>query len=260
MPVGNGFELGSIQCPLLSVTKAKKLTLEVSVDHTPFANDWDFWVYPAELPAVKNDDIYYCDTLDAKAEEVLNTGGKVFLEAAGKVVKGKEVAQQFTPVFWNTSWFKMRPPHTLGFVCNDKHPIFYYFPATNHSELQWWEIVNKAQVMHLEDFPKGFTPIVQPIDTWFMNRRLGLLMEARVGKGRLMVCSADLKNNLDHRPAARQLLYSIQQYMLSGKFHPADEVAINTVRDLFQTGSRLVFSAHTKDSPDELKPPPVIKQ
>jgi hypothetical protein len=260
VPIGNGFELGSIQYPLLSVAKAKKLKLEVTIDHTSFANDWDFWVYPAELPAVKNDDIYYCDTLDAKAEEVLNSGGKVFLEAAGKVVKGKEVAQQFTPVFWNTSWFKIRPPHTLGFVCNYKHPVFNFFPATYHSELQWWEIVNKAEPMHLEDFPKGFTPLIQPIDTWFMNRRLGLLLEARVGKGRLMVCSADLKKNPDNRPAARQLFYSIQQYMLSDKFHPADEVAINTVRDLFQTGSRLVFSAHTKDSPDELKPPPVIKQ
>jgi hypothetical protein len=245
---------------LSAITKAARLKLEVCIDHTAFANDWDFWVYPAALPAAAKDNIYYCDTLDAKAEQVLNSGGKVFLEAAGKVIKGKEVAQQFTPVFWNTSWFKMRPPHTLGFVCDNKHPVFNYFPATWHSELQWWGIVNKAQVMHLEDFPKGFTPLVQPIDTWFMNRRLGLLFEARVGKGRLVVCSADLRSNPDSRPAARQLRYSIQQYMLSDKFNPAGEVAIDIVRDLFHTGSRLVFDAHTKDSPDELKPPPVIKQ
>jgi hypothetical protein len=260
VPIGNGFSMGSLQLPLSGITKATKLKLEVTIDNTPFANDWDFWVYPATLPAIANDDIYYCDTLDAKAAETLNAGGKVFLRAAGKVVKGKEVVNQFTPVFWNTSWFKMRPPHTLGFVCNDRHPIFNYFPTTWYSELQWWEIVNKAQPMHLEDFPKGFTPLIQPIDTWFMNRRLGLLFEAKVGKGRLVVCSADLSNNPDKRPAARQLLYSIQQYMLSDAFHPLGEVDIDTVRDLFHTGSKLVFDAHTKDSPDELKPPPVIKQ
>ena len=260
VPIGNGFAAGNVQFGLSAITQATKLNLQVSIDHTSFTNDWDFWVYPAALPAIKNDDIYYCDTLDAKAEDVLNKGGKVFLAADGKVVKGKEVVQQFTPVFWNTSWFKMRPPHTLGFVCNDKHPIFAYFPASWHSGLQWWEIVNKAQVMHLEDFPKGFTPLVQPIDTWFMNRRLGLLFEAQVGRGRLVVCSADLTHNTNNRPAARQLFYSIQQYMLSDKFHPAGRVNINTVRDLFQTGSKLVFDAHTKDSPDELKPPPAINK
>ena len=254
VPIGNGFAAGNVQFGLSAITQATKLNLQVSIDHTSFTNDWDFWVYPVALPAIKNDDIYYCDTLDAKAEDVLNKGGKVFLQAAGKVVKGKEVVQQFTPIFWNTSWFKMRPPHTLGFVCNDKHPIFAYFPASWHSELQWWEIVNKAQVMHLEDFPKAFTPLIQPIDTWFMNRRLGLLFEAQVGRGRLVVCSADLIHNINNRPAARQLLFSIQQYMLSDKFHPASQVNINTVRDLFQTGSKLVFDAHTKDSPDELKP------
>ncbi len=31
-----------------------------------------------------------------------------------KSAKGKEVIMDFTPVFWNTSWFKMRPPHTLN--------------------------------------------------------------------------------------------------------------------------------------------------
>ncbi|HSC39601.1 MAG TPA: hypothetical protein VLD19_17070, partial [Chitinophagaceae bacterium] len=260
IPIGNGFSMGSLQLPLSGITKATKLKLEVSIGNSSFANDWDFWVYPATLPAIANDDIYYCDTLDAKAAETLNAGGKVFLRAAGKVVKGKEVVNQFTPVFWNTSWFKMRPPHTLGFVCNDRHPIFNYFPTTWYSQLQWWEIVNKAEPMHLEDFPKGFTPLIQPIDTWFMNRRLGLLFEAKVGKGRLVVCSADLSKDPDKRPAARQLLYSIQQYMLSDAFHPPGEVDIDTVRDLFHTGSRLVFDAHTKDSPDELKPPPVIKQ
>jgi hypothetical protein len=149
----------------------------------------------------------------------------------------------------------MRPPHTLGIVVDPRNPVFAEFPTEDFSDLQWWEIVNKAQPMHLEDFPRGFRPLVQPIDTWFLNRRLGLIFEARVGKGRLIVSGADLSPGIGpDRPAARQLYYSITKYMLSPDFHPAYTVEYKTVKDLFETGSRFVFSTHTKSSPDELKP------
>ena len=161
--------------PLKKIKSPVKLNLEIAVPNTQYVNDWEFWVYPAALPIVKTD-VYYTTSLDDRAKEILNHGGKVFLNAAGKVVKGKEVIQSFTPVFWNTSWFKMRPPHTLGFVCDPKHPAFNDFPTSSYSEIQWWDILSDAQVMHLEDFPAAFHPIVQPIDTWFMNRRLSVII------------------------------------------------------------------------------------
>ena len=160
---------------------------------------------------------------------------------------------QFTPVFWNTSWFKMRPPHVTGFFAQSKHPLFNYFPTEYYSELQWWEIVNKAQVMHLEDFPKGFKPIVQPIDTWFMNRKLGLIMEARVGNGKLIVSSADISET-SSGPAARQLFYSIKKYMASNQFDPKDKIQLSLIKDIFQTPSKEVWDSFTKATPDELKP------
>lgn len=249
----NSIEIGAIKFALADVTQAGHFRLEVVIDGTEFINDWDFWVYPAELPQYKTS-FYYCDSLDGEATKILNEGGNVFLNAAGKVVKGKEVVQTFLPVFWNTSWFKMRPPHTLGFLCNPKHPAFSDFPTSYHSDMQWWEIVNKAQVMNLEDFPKGFKPIVQPIDTWFLNRRLALILEARVGKGKLIVSSANLASGKDKSPVAKQLFFSLQRYMQSDKFAPEFEVGFDTVKDLFQSPSREMFNTYTKDSPDELKP------
>jgi hypothetical protein len=148
----------------------------------------------------------------------------------------------------------MRPPHTLGIVVDPKHPVFNHFPTSFHSDLQWWELVNKEPVMHLEDFPQSFRPLIQPIDTWFMNRRLAILFELTIGKGKLMVCSADLQSDLDNRPVAKQLLYSIQQYMQSAQFNPSIEIDLSVVKDLFRKPSRYVFDAFTKDSPDELKP------
>jgi hypothetical protein len=111
--------------------------------------------------------------------------------------------------------------------------------------------------MILEDFPKGFKPIVQPIDTWFLNRRLAMLFEAKVGNGKLIVSSLDLSADLDNtRPAARQLYSSLQSYMASAKFNPAYSVDLAVVKDIFETGSKERFTTYTKDSPDELKPKP----
>lgn len=244
--------LGAVTVPLREIDKAQKLTLTVAVDATEFKNHWDFWVYPETLPEVKSS-VYECTALDEKALQVLDEGGSVLLNAAGKIVKGAEVAQTFLPVFWNTSWFQMRPPHTLGFVVDPAHPLFKDFPTDSHSDLQWWSIVNKEQVMHLEDFPPDFKPLIQPIDTWFMNRRLAMAFEAKVGNGKLLMLSVDL-NNPDKNAAAHQLYYSLKTYMNSPEFNPQTQLDAALIQDLLTTPSRQQFDKYTKDSPDELKP------
>jgi hypothetical protein len=226
--------------------------LEVTVDNN--SNDWDFWVYPSILPKVDTTDIYFCNELDEKAEKVLNKGGKVFLYAAGKVENGKDVKQSFTPVFWNTSWFKMRPPHTTGILVKNDSPAFTDFPTEYHSNFQWWELVNSQQVMNLDSFPPEFRPLIQPIDTWFLNRRLAMLFETKVGNGKLMVCSADLQNDLDNRPVAKQLLYSLTHYMHTDKFNPKYSVNFSVVKELFEKKERKGFNSYSKQSPDELRP------
>jgi len=249
---GNGIPVGKISFPLSSITKPTQLNLEVHVDNTSFVNDWDFWVYPQKPVEIKSD-VYYTTVLDDNAKAVLNKGGKVFLNAAGKVVKGKEVVMHFLPVFWNTSWFKMRPPHVTGFLVQEKSAAFADFPTSYHSDLQWWDIADRAQVMIMEDFPVGFKPLVQPIDTWFLNRRLGLVYEAKVGKGKIIVSSADLRKDTD-RPASNALFQSLQNYMSSDKFNPSAEVDFEVIKDVFVNPSKEQFKTYTKDSPDELKP------
>jgi len=257
IPTGGLTTVGAISIPLHNIPQATHLKLSISLRNTAYTNDWDTWVYPQQLPSASNPAIYYCTEWNDSARNILAQGGKVFLNAAGKIVKGKEVIMHFTPVFWNTSWFKMRPPHTLGIVLDSKNSAFKNFPTGNHSDFQWWDILDKAQVMHLEDFPKSFRPLVQPIDTWFLNRHLALILEARVGKGSLLLSSADLGPDLpESRPAARQLYYSLINYMTSPLFHPQTTIADSTITALFTTPSRFVWSAHSQSSPDELKPRP----
>jgi hypothetical protein len=251
IPWGHAYKTGQIDIPLSSIKKAMKLNLEVSVENTPYVNDWDFFVYPVrEKPQPAG--IYETDTLDETAVEVLQNGGNVLLLATGKVEYGKDIVQHLLPVFWNTSWFKMRPPHTTGILVNPAHPVFNDFPTDYHSNLQWWELIQNAQVMQLTGFPKGFQPLVQSIDTWFLNRKIGMLFEVKALNGKLMVCSADLTGNWENRPVAQQLYTSILRYMQSDAFRPAYTVDIECVRDLYRKAGERV-SAYTSDAPDELR-------
>jgi hypothetical protein len=252
IPIGNCISLGEVNLSLSQIIKAERLNLEVSVGN--HVNQWNFWVYPAELPTEDNSDVYFCNKLDEKADSILKEGGKVFLHATRSVERGKDVIQYFRPVFWNTSWFKMRPPHTTGILCDPAHPVFADFPTEFHSNLQWWEILDRQQVMNIELFPAEFRPIVQPIDTWFLNRRLALLFEAQVGKGKIIVCSADLQNNLNERPVARQLMHSLTKYMLSNQFNPKYKVEYSTIEELFEKKERAGINFYTKQDTDDLKP------
>ena len=223
-------------------------------------NRWEFWVYPTPKSDVvkyeKNGlpkGIYVTDSLDEKAMKTLKRGGNVLICAAGKVTYGKEVVQQFTPVFWNTSWFKMRPPHTTGVFVENTHSIFDLFPTDYHSDMQWWELVNRAQVMQFTDFPKDFQPLVQSIDTWFVSRKIGMLFEANVGKGKLVMTTMDITHHLDTRIVARQMRESILNYMQSDRFNPQWTIDAQLVSDLF-TKVAGEINMYTKDSPDELKP------
>lgn len=252
LPVGNNISLGNIKMNLSAIEQPIKLNLEVRIKGTEAVNDWDFWVYPSQINT-QTGNVYITDALDEQAVKVLEKGGNVLITAAGKVSYGRNIVQHFTPVFWNTSWFKMRPPHTTGIWVNEHHPLFKEFPTEYHSNLQWWELINKAQVMQFTHFPKGFQPLVQSIDTWFLSRKIGMLFEANVLNGKLMMTSMDITSNLDNRIVARQMRKAILDYMNSDKFRPTMNVTTEQISDIFTRKSEVV-NLHTNDSPDELKP------
>lgn len=267
--MGNVLAAGTtvrVNTSLRGIDHAQKLTLRVNVypaevsvlsgtlsDATILGtNHWDFWVYPASVrPELGR--VHVTDTLDLRAMNILRLGGDVLLLAGGKVKYGNDIVQQFLPVFWNTSWFKMRPPHTTGLLIDDRHPALAQFPTEYYSDLQWWELCNRTQVMQFTEFPADFQPIVQSIDTWFLSRKIGMLFEARVFRGRLMMTTMDLQSDLEHRHAARQMLYSLLSYMNSSAFQPRYTLSADVIQHLF-TQEAPPVEMFTKGSPDELKP------
>ncbi|MDZ7261090.1 MAG: hypothetical protein ONB05_03095 [candidate division KSB1 bacterium] len=234
IPLGNGTELGTITLPLSNITTAKKMVLTISLKGTNYSNNWDFWVYPTTVDTTVPHDILITDELNEEALGILNAGGKVLLMPGPDRIKGDEygkVPPGFTPIFWNTAWTRRQAPHTLGILCDPQHPALADFPTEFHSNWQWWDLVTKSQIMILNDFPAELRPIVQVIDDWNTNRKLGLIFEAKVDNGKLLVCSLDLRN-LSKRPVARQMRYSLLKYMKSEAFQPKSRVDSKLIKDL----------------------------
>ena len=255
IPVGKNNELGTVTLPLAQFTQPTKLTLTVNIGDVA-ENHWDFWVYPAAPSHLSplTSHLYETDSLDAKALKVLKKGGTVLLTAAGKVTLGNDVKQTYLPVFWNTSWFKMRPPHTTGAYIDRQHPLFKYgFPTDDWSNMNWWELLNRAQVMNLMELPKDYQPPIQPIDTWHVSRKLGMLIEAKVLKGRLLMTTMDITSRLDQRVVARQMRQAILAYMQSKDFRPTLTLTPDVITH-FYTRQAPPVNMFTNDSPDELKP------
>ena len=258
LPTGKNIPLGTVRQQLAAITTPRKLTLLVQFSEN-IKNSWDFWVYPKELGNEDNEkmrDFYETDTLDAKALKVLKKGGTVLICAGGKIRYGNDVRHTFLPVFWNTSWFKMRPPHTTGAYIQSTHPVFRHFPTDDWQNLNWWELTNRTQVMNLAEFPKDYQPIVQPIDTWHVSRKLGMLIEARVLRGRLLMTTLPVgpqPSALSRQPVVRQLRYSILRYMQSSDFNPSLHLDVDVIRHLFEREAPRV-DMFTNESPDELKP------
>ena len=256
-PIAKNIEVGTVKVALDSIKAPQKLTLVVMLSGK-LKNEWDFWVYPEEespVPyAALSAQPYISETLDAKALETLHKGGSVLLTAAGHITLGSDVKQTYLPVFWNTSWFKMRPPHTTGAYIDATHPLFSHgFPTDTWANLNWWELLNKAQVMNLMYLPADYQSPIQPIDTWHVSRKLGMLIEARVGKGRLLMTTMDISNDLSSRHVARQMRKAILSYMQSPDFQPKLTLTEQDVRNFFEKQAPAV-NMFTNDSPDELKP------
>ena len=260
-----------------SVSQAAKLSLTITAADKG-RNHWNFWGYPhdgrekaigeqrlkngeqrlkikGKREKAEDNGLFITASVDSALEQ-LKGGRDVLLCAGGRIRYGADVVHRFLPVFWNTSWFKMKPPHTTGAYIQKNHPIFRLFPTDEWQDLQWWELTNRAQCINLAEFPASYMPIVQPIDTWHLSRRLAMLLEARVLSGRLILTTFDLTSDLDHRIVARQLRSSIISYMLSSDFQPELNLTADALRNLFIHDAPAV-NMFTNDSPDELKP--VIK-
>ena len=233
LPTGALTSIGQVEFPLNHFDQAVALNLEVRVDGTRFVNDWNLWVYPGPSESPTPAGVTVTRSLNDRAIAALESGGRVVVLADPRIIRGATTGR-FDPIFWNRQWFPSQPQHTLGLLMNPNHGALAEFPTAFHADWQWQELQNRSKPMLLRDLPRDLRPVVQVIDDWNTCRKLGLVIEARVGTGRLLVCSVDLVTDLPTRPAARQLRRSLLDYAAGDLFRPKTRVEMNSIRSLFR--------------------------
>ncbi|MCE5187518.1 MAG: discoidin domain-containing protein [Planctomycetaceae bacterium] len=220
--LGSAQPIGKVSADLSKLTAPGYYSLVIGLEGTPFENDWDFWLYPAasshEAPAA----VVITRSFD-EAMKSLQSGQKVLFMPAYNQLKWQSPPIGRVPIFWNRlmgpNWERF-----LGLLCDNKHPALAKFPTDVYYDWQWQEVLRNCRAVNMDDLPKTLEPIVQGIDDWNRNYKLGILFECSVDKGKLLLCSADLESELDRRPAARQLRESLLQYMASNAFKPAAQL------------------------------------
>ena len=218
----------------LHADKPAKVNLTLSIDGTEARNSYELWVYPRKTVDKKNVVIAKDLTPDVVAS--LEKGAKVLWmpDSLPYTVGGL-----FQTDYWNYRMFKTIcennkkavSPGTLGILTRPKHPIFKGFPTEMHTNWQWFPVIKESHPLVLDNFAKDYLPIVQVIDNIERNHKLGLVMEWKVGAGKLLVCMSDLEKASQY-PEGRAFYQSVLSYMRSSDFNPQSEI---TIPDLMKT-------------------------
>lgn len=226
VPQGGVTRLGAIETelPLLSAPCQARLTLSLEGAYdaplSPGVNDYPLWLYPAGPAPAVPEGVVLCRAYDKQAERALAQGKTVLVISEGTAAAlPRSRTVSFRPDFWSPMFHTAHSDgYSLGIFVDKNHPLFTDFPTDCFGDWQWFEPLRNARGLLINEFPADLRPIVQPIATIDLPERLALLLEARVGPGRLFVSTVDLLEKDD--PASRALLSAIYRYVSSPKFQP----------------------------------------
>jgi hypothetical protein len=242
IPKGGLSDIISLNVDLANITKAEKITLSIKLSGTPYENSYSLWIYPVDADTVVPSDLIVAEKLDKSVMHNLSSGAKVLFFPDHKVIQDQSVGGLFIPDYWNYRMFKSisenndKPvsPGTMSILTNPDLPLFGDFPTEFHTNWQWWPIVRNSRPFILDNAPKDYFPLVQVVDNFERNHKLGLIFEFAVGKGKILVCMSDLRSVQD-KPEVRQLYSSILKYMTSDRFNPAQNLSADELTALFSS-------------------------
>ena len=216
----------------ISADKPAKLNVSLNIEGTEARNSYELWVYPKK--ALEKKGIIIARDLNQEVVKVLEKGGKVLWmpDSLPYTVGGL-----FQTDYWNYRMFKTIcennkkkvSPGTLGILTNPEHPIFKGFPTEMHTNWQWFPVIKESHPLVLDNFAKDYRLIVQVIDNIERNHKLGLVMEWKVGAGKLLVCMSDLEKAAKY-PEGKAFYQSVLNYMRSADFNPSAEITVDELK------------------------------
>jgi hypothetical protein len=236
--------------------RAQKMKLGVQLGEA-YANEWSFWSFPrtgrltqSALPVYSTikwagvqrlypfvqqgdpahgpDGLLMTSTLDEAALAHLQAGGRVWLMAE----EGQTHARQQVAFFPAAGG-------ALGTLVRD-HPALEGFPHESFADLQFFNLIDGAVPIPLDEWPTSLEPIVGGIRTRaaFLSKtknlsRLGYVFEVKVGTGRLLVTSLRFRDHLDEAyPEVIALFDRLLRYATGSAFNPAVEAGTENLKEL----------------------------
>jgi len=222
--VGTLSTVGNLTVSLAEIKEATRLDLTVEIGN--LKNNYPIWVYPAITPICPAS-VYETASIDECALEVLNNGGIVYLSPpSSEKSLPHSIQGQFSTDFWSVGTFS-KQPGGMGLLIDETHPVFKEFPTETHTNWQWWPMASQRAVI----LPKLMETIVTQLDSYAYLRPMTLLLEGRLGNGKLLFSTMGLQN-LQEYPEARALQRSIYTYMESENFIPKQTLTFDVMKTL----------------------------
>jgi hypothetical protein len=242
----NGVQyLRTISVTMPRLSSARKLTFAAYLidKNGTCANDWNLWVYPidrikpgghvirtAGFPQIRK--LYpwmkeagaglspcrllITSDLTAQNLSYLERGGRVLLLNADRVFPA-------TTSSYRSCWWlgDVGADSNTGTVIDTRHPAMRDVPNDGWCDLNFANLLTGSSAMLLNDLPARVQPIVRCLDVHGALRHKAYLIEANVGRGKLLASSMNFRNALYKKdPAATFVLDRLIRYASGTEFSP----------------------------------------
>lgn len=236
--------IGFVEIPLSGLETPGKYTFHVDLAYGHH-NKWDIWVYP-QNDRIDTASLLVTTSWEEAKHRLQNAETVLFVP---ETVNGRHT--HFAGHFWNPIMFNW-DPMIVGTLIDKDNGAFASFPTDVYADWQWTDILNNAVAVDLTEITE-LTPVIQSIDTYENNRKLGIAFEAKTPEGgNLFVLCVDPVKNIDQRPATRRLFNSVKEYVASDRFVPKTEIPLYRLDAVFDTANYSKQSAKAADAINQL--------
>jgi hypothetical protein len=224
--------LGLIAARLPEFTQPQELTLELRMAGSEIANSWRIWVYPAVDDTLTQEGILVAEAWTPTVKKTLQSGGRVLLMPNKESVRdGVDI--RFWTVFWGRGLFP-HLPRPMGIFCDPADPALAWFPTREHSDWQWNDLLTDAYALNLNELPFEYEPVVHVIDDFNLSHRLGVILEAKVGQGTLLISTLNLGTEGQRSLSQRNMLNNLLTRVTADDFKPVHSISVEQLEKLFR--------------------------
>jgi len=261
-PLGRVTRVGNISVGSVEVSEPCELELTVaaSFKSRAYRNTWNLWAFSKQslsrrapiqvfstmkwdglfryFPFIKqlrgtqdnvSEGLLISSDLNTDVLRTLGSGGRVLVLPDAERFDQQNRANYF-------------PPSGSGIGINlPRHLAFGTFPHNGFADLQFFNLLDNSSQFNLEGLEGAISNLDVIADGIRTTRerptnriaRFALLFEANVGKGKLLLCTMNIKGNLDEQyPEAISLLDQFLRYATSADFRPSATMSPKQFSDL----------------------------